>query len=279
MGAKPGPEASVRKLLGVEHDQRVQEVGLSLLGPEGATRSATPPAGPTASSPTAASRSPAARARSSATSSASASSASHATRNRRTEGRVDLAVAHGVQRGRAGRRAGPATAGRPRRAALERPGRPPPLGLSGAATARGRDGGCSGARRTVGLVGDHRPQERRSPRRGWPASRSAGRAGWRRAARRRARGAAAHGAGVAEPQRDVGEQVERRAAQERGRLRTPRAARARGGACSPADRAEHDPGDHREVEVGVRVPGEAVADRPSSAMHQAPAVTRETTSK
>ena len=36
-GAKPGPEASVRKLLGVEHDQRTQELGLGLLGPEGAT--------------------------------------------------------------------------------------------------------------------------------------------------------------------------------------------------------------------------------------------------
>ncbi len=36
-GAKPGPEASVRKLLGVEHDQRTQEFGLELLGPEGAT--------------------------------------------------------------------------------------------------------------------------------------------------------------------------------------------------------------------------------------------------
>ena len=36
-GAKPGSEASVRKLLGVEHDQRTQELGLSLLGPEGAT--------------------------------------------------------------------------------------------------------------------------------------------------------------------------------------------------------------------------------------------------
>jgi alkylation response protein AidB-like acyl-CoA dehydrogenase len=36
-GAQPGPEASVRKLLGVEHDQRTQELGLSLLGPEGAT--------------------------------------------------------------------------------------------------------------------------------------------------------------------------------------------------------------------------------------------------
>jgi alkylation response protein AidB-like acyl-CoA dehydrogenase len=36
-GARPGPEASVRKLLGVEHDQRTQELGLSLLGPEGAT--------------------------------------------------------------------------------------------------------------------------------------------------------------------------------------------------------------------------------------------------
>ena len=36
-GAAPGPEASVRKLLGVEHDQRVQEVGLELLGAAGAT--------------------------------------------------------------------------------------------------------------------------------------------------------------------------------------------------------------------------------------------------
>jgi 3-oxochol-4-en-24-oyl-CoA dehydrogenase len=36
-GAAPGPEASVRKLLGVEHDQRTQELGLLLLGPEGAT--------------------------------------------------------------------------------------------------------------------------------------------------------------------------------------------------------------------------------------------------
>ncbi len=31
-GVEPGPEASVRKLLGVEHEQRVQEVGLGLLG-------------------------------------------------------------------------------------------------------------------------------------------------------------------------------------------------------------------------------------------------------
>jgi alkylation response protein AidB-like acyl-CoA dehydrogenase len=35
-GADPGPESSVRKLLGVEHDQRVQEVGLALLGAQGA---------------------------------------------------------------------------------------------------------------------------------------------------------------------------------------------------------------------------------------------------
>jgi alkylation response protein AidB-like acyl-CoA dehydrogenase len=35
-GAQPGAEASVRKLLGVEHEQRVQEVGLTLLGPEAA---------------------------------------------------------------------------------------------------------------------------------------------------------------------------------------------------------------------------------------------------
>ena len=31
-GARPGPESSVRKLLGAEHDQRVQEFGLTLLG-------------------------------------------------------------------------------------------------------------------------------------------------------------------------------------------------------------------------------------------------------
>jgi 3-oxochol-4-en-24-oyl-CoA dehydrogenase len=36
-GAAPGPEASVRKLLAAEHDQRTQEAGLALLGPEGAT--------------------------------------------------------------------------------------------------------------------------------------------------------------------------------------------------------------------------------------------------
>jgi len=35
-GARPGPEASIRKLLGVEHDQQVQEFGLELLGPFGA---------------------------------------------------------------------------------------------------------------------------------------------------------------------------------------------------------------------------------------------------
>ena len=36
-GAAPGSESSVRKLLAAEHDQRVQEFGLSLLGGEGAT--------------------------------------------------------------------------------------------------------------------------------------------------------------------------------------------------------------------------------------------------
>jgi alkylation response protein AidB-like acyl-CoA dehydrogenase len=36
-GSTPGPDASVRKLLGVEHDQRVQEIGLELLGPAGAS--------------------------------------------------------------------------------------------------------------------------------------------------------------------------------------------------------------------------------------------------
>jgi len=36
-GVEPGPEASVRKLLGGEHEQRVQELGLSLMGPAGAT--------------------------------------------------------------------------------------------------------------------------------------------------------------------------------------------------------------------------------------------------
>ncbi len=36
-GADPGPAAGLRKLLGAEHEQRVQELGLSMLGPEGAT--------------------------------------------------------------------------------------------------------------------------------------------------------------------------------------------------------------------------------------------------
>jgi len=36
-GVEPGPEASVRKLLGAEHEQRVQELGLCLLGSEAAT--------------------------------------------------------------------------------------------------------------------------------------------------------------------------------------------------------------------------------------------------
>jgi alkylation response protein AidB-like acyl-CoA dehydrogenase len=36
-GVEPGPEASVRKLLGAEHEQRVQELGLTLLGARGAT--------------------------------------------------------------------------------------------------------------------------------------------------------------------------------------------------------------------------------------------------
>ena len=35
-GARPGPEASVRKLAAVEHEQAVQEAGLALLGPEAA---------------------------------------------------------------------------------------------------------------------------------------------------------------------------------------------------------------------------------------------------
>ncbi len=36
-GVEPGPEASVRKLLGAEHEQRVQELGLVLLGAEGSS--------------------------------------------------------------------------------------------------------------------------------------------------------------------------------------------------------------------------------------------------
>jgi alkylation response protein AidB-like acyl-CoA dehydrogenase len=36
-GVEPGAESSVRKLLGVEHEQRVQELGLDLLGGEGTT--------------------------------------------------------------------------------------------------------------------------------------------------------------------------------------------------------------------------------------------------
>ena len=36
-GVDPGPESSVRKLLGVEHEQRTQELGLVVLGTDGAT--------------------------------------------------------------------------------------------------------------------------------------------------------------------------------------------------------------------------------------------------
>ncbi|MBV9410978.1 MAG: acyl-CoA dehydrogenase [Acidimicrobiia bacterium] len=36
-GVDPGPESSVRKLLGVEHEQRTQELGLVVLGGDGAT--------------------------------------------------------------------------------------------------------------------------------------------------------------------------------------------------------------------------------------------------
>ena len=36
-GTDPGSGASLRKLLGAEHEQRVQELGLAMLGPEGAT--------------------------------------------------------------------------------------------------------------------------------------------------------------------------------------------------------------------------------------------------
>ncbi len=36
-GAEPGAGTSVRKLLGAEHEQRVQELGLAMLGPEGST--------------------------------------------------------------------------------------------------------------------------------------------------------------------------------------------------------------------------------------------------
>jgi alkylation response protein AidB-like acyl-CoA dehydrogenase len=35
-GADPGPGSSLRKLLGAEHEQRVQELGLAMMGPEGA---------------------------------------------------------------------------------------------------------------------------------------------------------------------------------------------------------------------------------------------------
>jgi alkylation response protein AidB-like acyl-CoA dehydrogenase len=35
-GSDPGSGASIRKLLGAEHEQRVQELGLFLLGPDGA---------------------------------------------------------------------------------------------------------------------------------------------------------------------------------------------------------------------------------------------------
>ena len=36
-GSDPGPAAGLRKMLGAEHEQRLQELGLSMLGAEGAT--------------------------------------------------------------------------------------------------------------------------------------------------------------------------------------------------------------------------------------------------
>ena len=36
-GSDPGSSASLRKLLGAEHEQRVQELGLAMLGDQGAT--------------------------------------------------------------------------------------------------------------------------------------------------------------------------------------------------------------------------------------------------
>jgi alkylation response protein AidB-like acyl-CoA dehydrogenase len=43
-GLEPGPEASLAKLLGAEHDQRVADFGLTLLGPFGATAAEGPAA-------------------------------------------------------------------------------------------------------------------------------------------------------------------------------------------------------------------------------------------
>jgi alkylation response protein AidB-like acyl-CoA dehydrogenase len=43
-GLEPGPEASLAKLLGAEHDQRVADFGLELLGPAGVTGSEGPSA-------------------------------------------------------------------------------------------------------------------------------------------------------------------------------------------------------------------------------------------
>ena len=43
-GLEPGPEASLAKLLGAEHDQRVADFGLTLLGPSGATAAEGPAA-------------------------------------------------------------------------------------------------------------------------------------------------------------------------------------------------------------------------------------------
>ena len=82
-GVEPGPEASVRKLLGAEHEQRLQEFGLMLLGARGATTEDD--AGRWSQGflcRRVVSRSREARARSSATSSASASSGCRATPSR-----------------------------------------------------------------------------------------------------------------------------------------------------------------------------------------------------
>ena len=68
-GADPsGSEASVRKLLGVQHDQHVQEVGLALMGADGAAADGDGRrVEPRRSCSTGTSRSPAGQARSNAT--------------------------------------------------------------------------------------------------------------------------------------------------------------------------------------------------------------------
>ena len=75
---------------------------------------------------------------------------------------------------------------------------------------------------------------------------------------------------VAKPQRDVGQEVDRRPAQQRERVhRVERRVEVRQGLVN-SERAEHDAGHHGEVQVRVGVPSQRVALPALGCLDQAP---------